>query len=575
MKKVFVLLLFFTVSLGVFAQNYIQHTVVKDDTVTNLARKYGVTIHDIYQLNPEAKNGIKLGEIILIPKTEKNSKFHKKLGLYHKVEPKETFFGIAQKYGTTIQAIQEANKDILENGLQPDIELLIPTGERVENTSTIIRNKDIIHVVQPQETLFGISKKYEISKEELIKNNPQFPHLKDEVIKIGDTIKISLKKMEEVFSQSSDSTFISDFTFKDLSKNLKNSERKKIVIMLPFNASGLGESSDAIREAFKTNRFLNVTVDFYSGALIAIDSIKRLGGNFDITFYDSEETNSGSAVQRLIASKDFSDVDVVIGPLMSTYSEKTASLLSSKGVIVVSPLSREGRTIYDNLYLATPPSEVSKKMMLNYLKNKEQNTIAIVDRRKQSSKDFIAKNYNGISFATFDEKGSLNIEHLKSLLKTDQTNYVILETESSSMILNVTKVLTGLLETHTIKLVALEKTQAFESDEINSTTLANLNLHYPSSIRDLSSDETSSFYTEYKKKNNVFPSQFAVRGFDVVYDVLLRLSQKEDFKKLAKNTATEHIDSKFAYIKSPDGGYYNTGVYILYYDTDLIIKEAQ
>ena len=173
MKKVFVLLLFFTASLGVFAQNYIQHTVVKDDTVTNLARKYGVTIHDIYQLNPEAKNGIKLGEIILIPKTEKNSKFHKKSGLYHKVEPKETFFGIAQKYGTTIQAIQEANKDILENGLQPDIELLIPTGERVENTSTIIRNKDIIHVVQPQETLFGISKKYEISKEELIKNNPQ------------------------------------------------------------------------------------------------------------------------------------------------------------------------------------------------------------------------------------------------------------------------------------------------------------------------------------------------------------------------------------------------------------------
>src|SRR5690554_7493498 len=122
-------------------------------------------------------------------------------------------------------------------------------------------------------------------------------------------------------------------------------------------------------------------------------------------------------------------------------------------------------------------------MMLNYLKNKEQNTIAIVNRRKQSSKDFIAKNYNGISFATFDEKGALNIEHLKNLLKTDQTNYVILETESSSMILNVTKVLTGLLETHTIKLVALEKTQAFESDEINSTTLANLNLHYPSSIR--------------------------------------------------------------------------------------------
>lgn len=573
MKKIFVLVLFFTVSLGVFAQNYIQHTVVKDDTITGLARKYGVTIHDIYQLNPEAKNGIKLGEVILIPKTEKNAKLIEKQGLYHKVEPKETLFGIAQKYGTTIQALQEANKDILQNGLQADMELLIPQSKKAENTSTIILNEDIIHVVQPKETLFGISKKYEISKEELLKNNPQLPYLKDDVVKIGDTIKISLKKQKET-TQKEEEIALADYKFKDLSKTIKNPDRKRVVIMLPFNASGIGETSEAMQEALKSNRFLNVTIDFYSGALVAIDSIKRLGGNFDIVFYDSEETNSGSAIQKLIASHDFSNVDAIIGPLMSTHAEKAASLLSSKGVIVVSPLSREGKTTYNNLYLATPPTEVSKKMMLTYLKNKNQNTIAIVDKRKQSSKDFIAKNFSGISFATFNEAGALDVEHLKSLLKTNQPNYVILETESSSMILNVTKILTGLIGTYPIKLVALDKNQAFESDEIHSTTLANLNLHYPSAIRDFGS-ETNSFYLEYKKKNNVFPSQFAVRGFDVVFDVLLRLSQKEDFEKLAKNTATEYIDSKFSYVKSSEGGYYNTGVYILYYDTDLTIKEAE
>src|SRR5690606_32618468 len=419
--------------------------------------------------------------------------------------------GIAQKYGTTIQALQEANKDILQNGLQADMELLIPQSKKAENTSTIILNEDIIHIVQPKETLFGISKKYEISKEELLKNNPQLPYLKDDVVKIGDTIKISLKKQKET-TQKEEEIALADYKFKDLSKTIKNPDRKRVVIMLPFNASGIGETSEAMQEALKSNRFLNVTIDFYSGALVAIDSIKRLGGNFDIVFYDSEETNSGSAIQKLIASHDFSNVDAIIGPLMSTHAEKAASLLSSKGVIVVSPLSREGKTTYNNLYLATPPTEVSKKMMLTYLKNKNQNTIAIVDKRKQSSKDFIAKNFSGISFATFNEAGALDVEHLKSLLKTNQPNYVILETESSSMILNVTKILTGLIGTYPIKLVALDKNQAFESDEIHSTTLANLNLHYPSAIRDFGS-ETNSFYLEYKKKNNVFPSQFAVRGF--------------------------------------------------------------
>lgn len=571
-------MLFLGVSFGVFAQDHIKHTVVKDDTVTSLARKYGVTIHDIFILNPDSKNGIRLGEVILIPRTVKNTKLEKKDGLYHKVQPQETFFGLAQKYGTTIQAIQEANKELLVNGLQPDMELRIPTGGKAESSTTIIKNDDIIHIVQPKETLFGISKKYEISKEELIKNNPQFPYLQDDVIKIGDTIKVSLKKIEEALVEkieAEEEITITTSKFRDLSKNLKNSDRKKVVIMLPFNASRAGEDSSAIQEAFKTSQFLNVTVDFYSGALIAIDSIKRLGGNFDITFYDSEEANSGSAVERLIAAKDFSDIDVVIGPLMSTHSEKAASLLNSKGVVVISPLSREGKTSYGNLYLATPPAEVSKKMMLNYLKDKNQNTIAIVDRRKQSAKDFIAKNYSGIPFATFNEKGGLNIDYLKSILKADKINYVILETESSSMVLNTTKVLSGLLGSYNIKLVVLEKNQAFESDEIQSVTLARLNMHYPSSIRDLSSDETSPFYTEYKKKNNVFPSQYAVRGFDVVYDVLLRLSQKDDFEKLAKNVATEQIDSKFIYTRSSDGGYYNTGIYILYYDEDLTIKEAK
>lgn len=114
-----------------------------------------------------------------------------------------------------------------------------------------------------------------------------------------------------------------------------------------------------------------------------------------------------------------------------------------------------------------------------------------------------------------------------------------------------------------------------ESDEVKSEMLAKLNLHYPSAIRENNSDETSSFFKEYKKKNNIFPNQYAIRGFDVTFDVLLRLSQKDDFEKTAKNIASEQIESKFIYTKSPNGGFYNSGVYILYYDQDLTIKEAK
>lgn len=568
-------MLFLIVSFGVFAQNHIQHTVEKDDTVYSLARKYSVTVHDIYTLNPESKNGIKLGEVLLIPKTEKNAKLEKKDGIYHKVQPKETLFGLAQQYGTTIQAIEEANKDLLVNGLQIDMELRIPTGKKVESSTTIIKNDDIIHVVLPKETKFALTQKYNISEEEMIAQNP---HIK-EMLKEGDTVRISLKegiieeKKEEKPEEKQEEEIAEILSKKDF-KELKigRSDKKNVVIMLPFRASRITNA----QESYKTDRFLNMTIDFYSGAMMAIDEIKRMGGNFNITFYDSEEvSSSSSSVENLIKTKDFSNVDLVIGPFFQSHTEKVASLLESKNVLVVSPLSMEGKANYKNLYFATPPTEISRKTMLEYLKEKNQNTIAIVDRKKSSARGFIANNYNGIQFVGFNEKGEINPENLKSLLDKDKMNYVILETESTSLVLNTVNTLSKLKETYKISLVTLDRNDAFESDEIRSQALADLNLHYPSSINESTDRKKESFYSDYRSKNNVFPSVPAIKGYDVVYDVLLRLSQDDDFSKVADKIATQQLESKFIYTKSSDGGYYNTGVYILYYDEDLSIKEAQ
>lgn len=572
MKRLLFLVLLIGCTLGVFAQNHIQHTVVKDDTVTSLARKYSVTAYDIYQLNPEAKNGIKLGEIIIIPKLQKDAKKATGKATYHKVEPKETMFGIAQKYGVTIQAIQEANTKLLENGLQPGLELRIPLDVKAESTTTVLQDDRIIHVVLPKETSFALRQKYGISEEELLAENPQ---IKDG-LKIGDTLRIPLRQETESLEiAQSDNLFLSKASFKELNKSIHNTELQEVAILIPFNANMIGSNSEDIQKSFRTNKLLNIAVDFYSGALMAVEDIKALGGNFNITFYDSEETQSHSAVESLINSGKLSGVDALIGPFFQTHNERAAQLLKNKKTLVISPISKEGVAKYENLYLSVPPSDISKKMMLNYLKNKNENSIAIVDRKKQSSRTFIAQNYSGISFVSFTEEGRLNTENLKSLLKKDRVNYVILETESSSMIMNVTRILTGLKDDYNIKLVALDRNAAFESDEVRSQTLADLYFHYPSHLRDITENDNNVFYSRYKALNETAPSYAAIRGYDVVYDVLLRLAQKEDFDKTAKKIATEQVDSKFIYTKSAEGGYYNTGVYIMYYDTDLTIKEAK
>ena len=101
-----------------------------------------------------------------------------------------------------------------------------------------------------------------------------------------------------------------------------------------------------------------------------------------------------------------------------------------------------------------------------------------------------------------------------------------------------------------------------------------LHLMYPSATRENTSPEAQIFMKNYRAKNKVNPSAFAIRGFDITFDTMMRLSQDKKYQETIESTATEQVDNKFEFYKKEDGGYINKGVYILYYDTDLTIKEA-
>ena len=56
---------------------------------------------------------------------------------------------------------------------------------------------------------------------------------------------------------------------------------------------------------------------------------------------------------------------------------------------------------------------------------------------------------------------------------------------------------------------------------------------------------------------------------------MLRLSQEQSFEESTQSSVTEQVESKFDYSKKVMGGYLNNGIYILYYNTDLTIKQAE
>lgn len=360
-----------------------------------------------------------------------------------------------------------------------------------------------------------------------------------------------------------------------LEKPLVN-QSKKLALLLPFNLAKVqGDTVNTIADRLKKDKFLNMTLDFYSGALVAIDSAKQLGVTVDVSVFDSEETKNSSNVAKLIADHHLENYNAVIGPFYQTNVEKTAELLSANQVAVISPLSKEIGKSYPNLFQTITSPSLLRSAIFDFMRSKNGNVIAVVDKKKVSVKKYIQDNQKDVRFATLDATGALNVVSLKALLVKNKINYVVMETANTSMIKATMTALLSVQPFYNVQLVILEPNETLDTDEIEFANLLKLKLLYPSMTRENNSLEATVFEKNYKLKNKVTPNTFATRGFDVTFDALKRLSQANSFLESASNQVTEQVESRFDYFKNETGGYANKGLYILYYDTDMTVKEAK
>jgi peptidoglycan endopeptidase LytF len=140
MIKRFFILSSLCMVLGVSAQK--SHTVVKGDTPYNIAKKYGLTIDELVKLNPSVKDGkLAIGEVLKL-KTDKAA-------------------------------------------AQPSKAAVLP---KPVNTSQLGKI-----VIQPKQTIYGITKQYRISETDLRKINPEL----DSHMKIGDEISLPLESIKK------------------------------------------------------------------------------------------------------------------------------------------------------------------------------------------------------------------------------------------------------------------------------------------------------------------------------------------------------------------------------------------
>ena len=107
------------------------HRVAHGETLGGIARQYGSTVAQLREANDLEDDGIRADQVLRIPSAAKSQALdgsRKTRRDSHLVKTGESLWGIARRYGSTVQAIREAN-ELDDRPLQPGQLLAIPPAE--------------------------------------------------------------------------------------------------------------------------------------------------------------------------------------------------------------------------------------------------------------------------------------------------------------------------------------------------------------------------------------------------------------------------------------------------------------
>ncbi|ARV08989.1 hypothetical protein BTO05_04830 [Winogradskyella sp. PC-19] len=637
--KHFLIILFSIFTIGLSAQNYKTHKVKAGETIESIAKQYLVTPFDILALNPDAKNNFGTDTMLIIPNSkvknvaiEEESKEaidYKK----HKVKRKETLYGLSKKYNVTEAEIKKANPRLYSENLRKGDRIRIPRFKTVVSQQTL-SNTVKKYAVRPKEGKWRIAYKFAITVQELEDLNPNIkdvlqpgdvlnvPNIANNEEKATDTefnyyevlpkegfyrlkIKLGLTQEEiealnpgladsglksgmvlrlpkdiEVATTSLDR----DFNTTDLRDNIINTSTKKLAILLPFNLHKIDLDSVAEAKAImKSDKILSTALDFHSGALMALDSAKSLGISVDLKVFDTQ--NRTSQVASIADREDFSNYDAVIGPMMTKTFDRFTSEVKGDAVPVFAPLAMPSK-VSSNVYQTIPDRKILSKKMVDYIKqdSAKVQVVIIADQKHRAESNNLKSQFPAAKqlFSEVAKKGKnkgkdeyfIYPTRFEGMFKKGK-NIVFLETDDVSFGSSIISLLNGLsIDDIKIILTTTNKSRAFESnDPDNNYHLSNLQFHYATINKQYDTDNEAGFIRDYKRRYGVSPSKYATRGFDLVLDVLLRLSANEDgFDSSEENLETEYIENKFRYNKKTFGGHINEAMYIVKYDNLKIVE---
>ncbi|MDJ0644556.1 MAG: LysM peptidoglycan-binding domain-containing protein [Flavobacteriaceae bacterium] len=538
---------------------FLYHKVLPKETFSKLKRAYGTRKKVLIRFNPVLKReDLKAGQIIKIPVPDSFKLNGEDDGVVsgdtkpYLVKPKETKYSIARRYGITIERLEELNPILKEEGLKSDAIIQVPNTPEIPNESEEYVN----HQVEAGDTYFNLGQRFAVSQEDLIAANPDL----QEGLKVGMLIKIpTLGATEKVFTP-----FIT------------SGKEIKALLLLPF-------MSNKSSVNFEKSRTSDIVSDFYLGAALALDSLKQQGLSVHVKVFDTQ--NSKDKIKSVFSAVDLDNVDVIIGPMFYSNLEYVAGFLGDRQIPLISPVSRNNHADLDakSVIQEVASAEGMSNKVLSYLEAnyKDQNLVIISDTAKVSQPILTSAlerlqklDSSRVITVIKPEEGYIKRELFIEKLPEDQDNWVLLISDDAVVTRDVVNNLGSLPETVKTTFFALNRGKNFDDQKDINNHLAHVNFHYPThSFIDYQSDEVKRFVSRYQRINYAVPSEYSFKGFDLMYDALLRFASYEGIDTALNSGFSERMSTKFEYHSNGfNKGFVNNGVFLVKYDGLNLVK---
>lgn len=611
---------------------YYIHIVDSAQTVYSISKAYNVSSEVITRENPNALYGIRLGQALKIPVVEESEqqavngtsipqKDTRKYN-YHILQKGETIYSLSRKYDVPEEQIYDSNPGMDVLDIPVGTEIAIPKREFREQTQYFQTGGQsfILHRVERGETISSIARKYNISVRLLRDANDRARFVRE-----GSYIRIpqsgaAVTEIEDVQVDEAEDVFLDDdakltYLFDGSPVNYTPVEnlsgRVKAAIMLPLyleenskrsyiDSSEYNQYGKRIYKVIK--RPANwiyprseIFLEFYEGALLAVETLRDKGLSVDLTVYDTRADSM--VVRRIIESGKLDDTDIIIGPVYSYNVDRVARYARDRRIMVVSPLAEMNPGVLNNnpyLFKVQPSIDIVQSALASTISNFYDHNIIFVHSdtayNKEQMFDFRNKIIRQLRYKVpfneihtkevfFVSRSNYNdtINIIDHAMSREMPNLVVLASDNEAVMSEVLGNVHTLLRNYDVKVIGYPDLRWLENlDPVYFYELG-LMMYTPNWV-DYSQEDVKEFIRKYRDKFNTEPPvkriSYAWQAYDIAYYFLSGIAiQGNDFKYRPSQHHPDLLQVDYNFKRNGlRDGFENNRLYLIRYRPDFTIE---